>query len=396
MTALGTVGVVFPGDPRARGTWSGTPAGIAQGLGDLGFTVRRIDARPPRALDALRSTPSRCSTHGPRAEVAHARGSPAGAWSRGCLHGRDRPRLRAVGTTAPRRRPRRDRPDRHRLLGRGQRAGRDLRGHDDPPGRRAGLPRLGRTLVACRRRTPCPSATRCYERATACCLSTDWAARSVIDDYGIAAEKVHAVGIGRNHDPAPTPRDWRTPRFLFVGMDWLGKNGPGVLAAFARLREEHPDVTLDIVGAHPPLDAPGVTGHGVLAMGDPTRSAAPGSAVRHGHLLRLALAPRSRGHRLHRGDGHRHQRDRPGRRRRGRPDRRRRLHRRPRRRRGATGGDARVRRSCDRPAHRRRGPGALELFTWRAVAGRIVRALDLPQIEPAALAPFLEPAVAAR
>ncbi|MCW2983370.1 MAG: hypothetical protein JWR63_940, partial [Conexibacter sp.] len=53
MTALGTVGVAFPGDPRARGTWSGTPAGIASGLSALGYEVARIDARPPRALDLL-------------------------------------------------------------------------------------------------------------------------------------------------------------------------------------------------------------------------------------------------------------------------------------------------------------------------------------------------------
>src|SRR3954470_14440672 len=53
MTALGTVGVAFPGDPRARGTWSGTPAGLAGGLGQLGYTVLRLDARPPRFVDAL-------------------------------------------------------------------------------------------------------------------------------------------------------------------------------------------------------------------------------------------------------------------------------------------------------------------------------------------------------
>src|SRR4051794_4381056 len=53
MTSLGTVGIAFPGDPRARGTWSGTPAGIAEGLSALGYAVVRLDARPPRVLDMV-------------------------------------------------------------------------------------------------------------------------------------------------------------------------------------------------------------------------------------------------------------------------------------------------------------------------------------------------------
>jgi glycosyltransferase involved in cell wall biosynthesis len=110
---------------------------------------------------------------------------------------------------------------------------------------------------------------RAYERATACCASTAWATGSMTGDYGIAPEKVHAVGIGRNHAPAAPPRDWSAPRFLFVGVDWLGKNGPAVLDAFRALRAERPGATLDVVGAHPPLTDPGVTGHGFLDMGDP-------------------------------------------------------------------------------------------------------------------------------
>ena len=109
---------------------------------------------------------------------------------------------------------------------------------------------------------------RSYERATACCSSTLWASESVISDYGIDRAKVHAVGIGRNSEPTPpAERDWSTPRFLFVGLDWEGKNGPGVLRAFARVRALIPEARLDVVGAHPPIDAPGVHGHGVMVMG---------------------------------------------------------------------------------------------------------------------------------
>jgi glycosyltransferase involved in cell wall biosynthesis len=109
-----------------------------------------------------------------------------------------------------------------------------------------------------------------YADAIAVCTTSRWAAASVIEDYGVAPEKVHAVGVGRNHSAPPEiERDWSTPRFLFVGLDWPRKNGDGVLRAFARLREELPEARLDVVGGHPPLDAPGVTGHGILRLDVP-------------------------------------------------------------------------------------------------------------------------------
>jgi glycosyltransferase involved in cell wall biosynthesis len=59
-------------------------------------------------------------------------------------------------------------------------------------------------------------------------------------------------------------RDWSSPRFLFVGREWERKHGPTVLAAFASLRAERPDATLDLVGGHPAVRGEGVTGHGPL------------------------------------------------------------------------------------------------------------------------------------
>jgi len=110
--------------------------------------------------------------------------------------------------------------------------------------------------------------SRAYEVADACCVTTPWVGRSIVADYGVSAGKVCPVGVGRNHDPGRSPRDWRIPRFLFVGRDWEGKNGPRLLRAFARLRREHPRATLDVVGRHPPIEADGVTGHGFLSLAD--------------------------------------------------------------------------------------------------------------------------------
>jgi glycosyltransferase involved in cell wall biosynthesis len=111
---------------------------------------------------------------------------------------------------------------------------------------------------------------RVYESAVACCGATHWVAESIVEDYGIPAERVFTVGLGQNHEtPAPAPRDWSKPRYLFVGKRWAHKNGPAVITAFARVRERYPDARLDVVGDHPRLDVPGVVGHGLLSLLDP-------------------------------------------------------------------------------------------------------------------------------
>ena len=121
-----------------------------------------------------------------------------------------------------------------------------------------------------------------YERARACCVASHWARDSVTGDYGISSERVHVVGFGRNAQPTEVERDWSVPRFLFVGREWERKNGPAVLRAFARLREEVPEARLDLVGGHPPIDVGGVTGHGFLRFG------VPDDRERYARLLREA------------------------------------------------------------------------------------------------------------
>lgn len=108
------------------------------------------------------------------------------------------------------------------------------------------------------------------EAAAVCCVSTQWAARSFEEDYGIPADKIAVVGMG--HRPRLTracgERDWSAPKFLFVGADWRRKNGAAVLMAFERVRQQIPAASLDVVGAHPAISMPGVTTHGFLARED--------------------------------------------------------------------------------------------------------------------------------
>jgi glycosyltransferase involved in cell wall biosynthesis len=110
---------------------------------------------------------------------------------------------------------------------------------------------------------------RTYETAVACCCTTHWVAASITAGYGIPAERVFVVGNGQNHPAIElAPREWNRPRYLFVGVDWERKNGPAVLRAFRRVRERYPDAQLDLVGGHPRVDMPGVLGHGSLSRVD--------------------------------------------------------------------------------------------------------------------------------
>jgi glycosyltransferase involved in cell wall biosynthesis len=130
--------------------------------------------------------------------------------------------------------------------------------YEDSDLRRSGFPIKDVKLWARRQAEAC-------QAANVACVSTLWAKKSAVEDFGLAESKVHVVGMG--HRPRYVPieaRDWTTPRFLFIGVEWGRKNGAAVVEAFARVRERFPNAKLDLVGEHPPLDLPGVTGHGFL------------------------------------------------------------------------------------------------------------------------------------
>jgi glycogen synthase len=265
------IGVAFPGDPRKGATWSGTPAGVLQGLEAAGVEPVPVNVEPPRLIRnaALNAVTLRYLRPG-RDLKAVALRARAAAWASPAIAAvnswaaprglRDAGRLDGIvqigtGYTLATDVPIATFEDMTIMLTRGQ----AYTGWSDIS-ERAFAARVERQR-------------RNYERAVACCLTSRWAADSVIDDYGIDPAKVHVVGLGRNHEAADVDRDWSTPRFLFVGVDWQRKNGAGVLRAFARLREELPAARLDLVGGHPPVDQPGVTGHGILAGDDPERRA---------------------------------------------------------------------------------------------------------------------------
>lgn len=109
-----------------------------------------------------------------------------------------------------------------------------------------------------------------FQAARACATVSAWAADSIVEDYGVDPRRVVVVGIGASHPAPAVSRDWSVPRFLFVGKDWNRKNGEGVIRAFSELRRSHPQAALDIAGCERDSTPDGVSSHGFL---DPASSA---------------------------------------------------------------------------------------------------------------------------
>ena len=264
-----TIGIAYPGDPDAAGTWSGTPASIGNAMRQLGVDVRPLRAEPPRAVEWLAAhllTLARL----PRVPGSSLRQRARISRTMALYTSRE---MSALRTRALSGRVRDAQPlDAIVQIGTayGVPAGHRVATFEDVTVVQAlSLPYPEWQLLSKREQEAAVRRqAKAYTDAVACCFATQWAADSAVNDYGISASKVHVVGVGRNHAPRPVPRDWSEPRFLFVGGDWAHKRGDAVVRSFARVRERVPGARLDLVGGHPRIDVEGVTGHGRLSLGD--------------------------------------------------------------------------------------------------------------------------------
>jgi glycogen synthase len=251
--SLRRVGLVYRSGKSPGTAWSGIPAGLARGLHELGLNAAFIDAELPSALGRAAQVWATL-VHGNR---------------HGGMHTREIRELRRLSAIF--------RARRQSLLGAIQ-MGSDF----GTPIPRRFVTYEDQTVVQLARLYPIrkllgdtavtnwtAAQAKCYDGSIACCAMSRWAADSIVRDYGVEPSKVRVVGAGRNHDPRAIQRDWTRPRFLFMGYDWERKNGPVLLRAFARVRERIPDARLDIVGGHPRIDMDGVTAHGSLQLSDP-------------------------------------------------------------------------------------------------------------------------------
>lgn len=100
---------------------------------------------------------------------------------------------------------------------------------------------------------------------------TEWAARSVREDYGIPAERIRVLPPGVDIHfwrPPPAPVSGkRLPRGVFVGGDFARKGGDLLLDVFRRRFRGR--LELDLVTRAPLGEEPGVRVHAGLAGKDP-------------------------------------------------------------------------------------------------------------------------------
>jgi starch synthase len=112
-----------------------------------------------------------------------------------------------------------------------------------------------------------------YDGAAGIFTISDRLRRSFIDDFGIAADRVHAVRAGPNFDPAEIPGDRPSvsqPNILFVGTQFQRKGGDVLLEAFRIVRRAMPAARLTIVGPRDLTIADeGVDNVGHLRQDDP-------------------------------------------------------------------------------------------------------------------------------
>ena len=259
-----TVGVVATGDATDPAERSGTPYGVVTGLRALGVQVPVVRAAPPAALERGLAL----LTGSPAPDAVGALGRLRARGSRG-LYGAPVAGLRGLVST---RAARGVRVDAWVQVGAGfrLRTTAPVAVYDDMTVRQARAHGYGHwagvDVGTVERRAALQRTV--YRAARVCCTESSWAAAAVAAEADLPADRLAVVGTGTD---APVPvgdRDWSTPRFLFVGLDWQRKNGDRVVRAFEAVRALHPDATLDVVGGHPPLAVPGVRTHGVLRRGD--------------------------------------------------------------------------------------------------------------------------------
>lgn len=102
--------------------------------------------------------------------------------------------------------------------------------------------------------------SRALTRADIAVFSSEWAAASAREHYGVPADKIRVVPMGANVEPPPEEELLRTRRqrpagscrLLFIASDWQRKGGDIALGTLAELRRRGIDAGLTIVGCSPP------------------------------------------------------------------------------------------------------------------------------------------------
>jgi|LSQX01.1.fsa_nt_gb glycosyltransferase involved in cell wall biosynthesis len=109
-----------------------------------------------------------------------------------------------------------------------------------------------------------------FDQCTGIFPRSEWAAKSVIDDYGINCEKINIAGAGVNHRVSPLQHEsYARQSILFIGRDFERKGGPLILEAFRLARKQLPSARLVIIGCNPGINETGVEITGPISKDAP-------------------------------------------------------------------------------------------------------------------------------
>jgi glycosyltransferase involved in cell wall biosynthesis len=85
-------------------------------------------------------------------------------------------------------------------------------------------------------------------------VNSHWTRNSILNDYGINANKIHVVGAGVSLPVNSLPKkNSESHNILFIGRDWVHKGGPVLVKALSLVRRKFEDATLTVIGCRPRL-----------------------------------------------------------------------------------------------------------------------------------------------
>ncbi len=112
-----------------------------------------------------------------------------------------------------------------------------------------------------------------YQNATHVLTMSNLVKQSLIQDYGVAPERVTVVGSStRLSNPSSDDKQMGSHRLLFNGSDFKRKGGDIVLEAFEQVRQVLPDATLTIVGKKLPGTIDGIDNPGHVSSNEEMRN----------------------------------------------------------------------------------------------------------------------------
>lgn len=97
-----------------------------------------------------------------------------------------------------------------------------------------------------------------YQNAALVFTTSDYALRSIVNDYMCDPGKVVCVysGINVTTNFIPGHKSYDNQNILFVGVEWERKGGPELVEAFKLVLKVYPNARLTIVGCSPEVDVP--------------------------------------------------------------------------------------------------------------------------------------------